>query len=72
MGLTTQMPRTIALAVNGATRTRDFGTIRMKLLSRRAPISESTVPSLEVLDVLRDDTEVLACLAWIGSALTRT
>lgn len=58
LGLTTQVPRTIVVAVNGATRTKDFGTIRMKLLSRRAPISDSTVQLLEVLDVLRDARKI--------------
>ena len=54
MGLTTQVPKTIAIAVNRATQIKDFGTIRVKLLSRRAPISDSTVPLLEILDILRD------------------
>ena len=58
LGLTTQMPKTIAIAVNRATQTKDLGTIRMKLLSRRAPISESTVPLLEILDILRDARNV--------------
>ena len=53
LGLTTQIPKTITIAVNRATQTKDFGTIRVKLLSRRAPISDSTVPMLEILDVLR-------------------
>ncbi|MDE0420566.1 MAG: DUF6088 family protein [Gammaproteobacteria bacterium] len=54
LGLTTQMPKTVAIAVNRATQVKDLGTIRMKLLSRRAPISDSTVPLLEILDALRD------------------
>ena len=58
LGLTTQMPKTIAIAVNRATQTKDLGTMRMKLLSRRAPISESTVPLLEILDILRDARKV--------------
>ena len=58
LGLTTQIPKTITIAVNRATQTKDFGTIRVKLLSRRAPISDSTVPMLEVLDVLRDARNV--------------
>ncbi len=58
LGLTTQVPKTIAVAVNRATQTKDFGTIRMKLLSRRTPISDATVPLLEVLDVLRDARKV--------------
>ena len=58
LGLTTQMPKTVAIAVNRATQAKDLGTIRMKLLSRRAPISESTVPLLEILDILRDARKV--------------
>ena len=58
LGLTTQMPKTIAIAVNRATQIRDFGTMRVKLLARRAPISDSTVPLLEILDILRDARKV--------------
>ena len=58
LGLTTQIPKTITIAVNRATQTKDFGTIRIKLLSRRAPISDSTVPLLEILDILRDARKV--------------
>ena len=58
LGLTTQMPKTIVIAVNGATQIKDFGTMRVKLLARRAPISDSTVPLLEILDILRDARKV--------------
>ena len=58
LGLTTQMPKTIAVAVNGATQIKDFGTMRVKLLARRAPISDSTVPLLEILDILRHARKV--------------
>ena len=58
LGLTTQMPKTVAVAVNRATQIKDLGTIRLKLLSRRAPISASTVPLLEILDILRDARKV--------------
>ena len=58
LGLTTQMPKTVAIAVNRANQVKDLGTIRMKLLSRRAPISDSTVPLLEILDILRDSRKV--------------
>ena len=60
LGLTTQVPKTVAIGVNRATQTKDFGTIRMKLLSKRAPISDSTVPFLEILDVLQDARRVPA------------
>ncbi len=72
LGLTTQMPRTIAVAVNGATRIKDFGTIRIRLLSRRAPISDSTVPLLETLDVLRDARTVPdASIGRVVQAMTK-
>ena len=58
LGLTTQMPKTVTIAVNRATQTKDFGTLRIRLLSRRAPISDSTVPLLEILDILRDARKV--------------
>ena len=66
------MPRTIAVAVNGATRIKDFGTIRIRLLSRRAPISDSTVPLLETLDVLRDARAVPdASIGRVVQAMTK-
>lgn len=58
MGLTTQMPKTVAVAANRAAQTKDFGTIRIKYVPRRAPITETTVPLLELLDVLRDAKNV--------------
>ena len=53
LGLSTQIPKTITLATNRAAQTKDLGTIRIKLVPTRAPISNSTVPLLEILDVLR-------------------
>ena len=58
LGLTTQVPKTIAVATNRAAQTKDFGTIRIKLVPRRAPISDSTVPLLETLDAVRDARKV--------------
>ena len=58
LGLTTQIPKTVTIAVNRATQTKDFGTLRIKLVSRRVPISDSTVPLLEILDILRDVKKV--------------
>ena len=58
LGLTTQIPKTITIAVNRATQTKDFGTIRIKLVPRRAPITDSTVSLLEILDILRDAKKV--------------
>jgi len=53
MGLTTQVPKTVTVAADRAAQIKDFGTIRIKYTPRRAPITEATVPLLELLDVLR-------------------
>ena len=57
-GLTTQIPKTISVAANRPAQTKDFGTIRVKIVPRRAPITDSTVPLLEILDVFRDAKKV--------------
>ena len=67
LGLTPQVPKTIAVATNRAPQTKDFGTIRIKLVPRRAPISDSTVPMLEILDAVRDAKKVPG--ADVGSVL---
>ena len=54
LGLTTQVPKTITVATNRSAQTKNLGTIRIKLTPRRVPISDSVVPLLEILDVLRD------------------
>ena len=58
LALSTQVPKTITLATNRAAQTKDLGTIRIKLVPTRAPISNSTVPLLEILDVLRNVKKV--------------
>jgi len=58
LGLTTQIPKTVMVAANRAAQTKDFGTIRIKYTPRRVPISESNVPLLELLDVLRDAKKI--------------
>ena len=58
LGLTTQIPKTIMIAVNRAAQTKDLGTIRIKLVPRRVPITDSTVSLPELLDVLRDAKKV--------------
>lgn len=57
-GLTTQIPKTISIAANRPAQTKDFGTIRIKIVPKRAPIDDSTVPLLEILDVFRDAKKV--------------
>ena len=54
LGLTTQIPKTITIALNGARQEKDFGTIRIKTVPSRAPIRKADVPLLQYLDVLRD------------------
>ena len=58
LGLSTQVPKTITLATNRAAQTKDLGTIRIKLVPTRAPISNLTVSLLEILDVLRNAKKV--------------
>jgi len=54
LGLTTQVPRTIVIACNGGSQTKDFGTIRIKIISSRLPIQRSNVKLLQYLDALKD------------------
>ena len=75
LGLTPQIPKTVTIAVNRATQTKGFGTLRIKLVSRRVPISDSTVPLLEILDILRDvkkipNTSVDRVICAIAERLT--
>lgn len=72
LGLTTQVPKTIAVATNRAAQTKDFGTIRIKLVPRRTPFSDSTVPLLEILDTLRDAKKIPdAGIGRVLKALTK-
>lgn len=54
LGLTTQMPVTITIALNGGRMEKQFGTIRIKLISARAPVTKENVTALQFLDVLKD------------------
>ena len=54
LGLTTQIPRTITLALNGPRQQKEFGTIRIKTLETRIPIEEENVTLLQYLDALKD------------------
>ncbi len=54
LGLTTQVPRTITIAMNGGRQEKDFGTIRVRTVSANAPVREKDVKLLQYLDVLRD------------------
>ena len=67
LGLTTQAPKMITVATNRSAQTKDFGTIRVKLIPRRAPISNATIPLLELLDALRNARKIPD--AGVGSVL---
>lgn len=54
LGLTTQMPRTVTVALNGGRQKKDFGTIRVRTIIARAPVTELNVKLLQYLDVLKD------------------
>lgn len=54
LGLTTQIPSTITIACNGGRQKRDFGTIRIKKVMTRAPVSQKNTQLLQFLDVLKD------------------
>ncbi len=58
LGLSTQIPRSFTIASERAPQTKDFGTLQVKLIRARAPITEATVPLLEILDVLRSPKQV--------------
>ena len=53
LGLTTQVPRMVTVAIEGGRREKDFGTIRIKTVPSRFPVREEDVPLFECLDVLR-------------------
>lgn len=54
LGLTTQLPRTITIAIEGGRQLKDFGSLRAKLIKSRAPVKDSDVVLLQYLDVLSD------------------
>jgi len=58
LGLTTQLPRTITVAVKGSRQKKDFGTLRTKLVKSRAPVKATDVMLLQYLDVLRDIKDI--------------
>ncbi len=61
LGLTTQIPKTVTIASKGARQEKDFGTIRLKIISARAPIEENNVMLLQYLDVLKDIKNIPDC-----------
>ena len=59
LGLTTQLPKTIMVAINGSRQTKDFGTIKIVTKPTNAPIDEKTFRLLQYLDVLRSASKVM-------------
>lgn len=53
LGLTTQVPHTITLAINGGRQEKAFGTIRIRTQVTRVLIEEHDVPLLQYLDALK-------------------
>ena len=54
LGLTTQIPTVIYIAVNGSRQTKSFGTITIKTISTAIPIRGKDVLLLQYLDALKD------------------
>jgi len=54
LGLTTQVPRTVTLAINGGRQEKELGTIKIKTQVTRVPIEEKDVPLLQYLDALKE------------------
>ncbi len=54
LGLTTQMPRTVTIALNGSRQEKAFATIRIRTVVTRAPVDEKNVKILQYLDALKD------------------
>lgn len=54
LGLTTQVPKTIVVAVNGGRQIKDFGRLSIQTVPARAIVSEANVTLLGYLDVLKD------------------
>ena len=54
LGLTTQIPSTITVAVNGGRQEKNFGTIRIKKIVARMPVEEKDVKLVQYLDVLKN------------------
>ncbi|MGD9662213.1 MAG: DUF6088 family protein, partial [Porticoccaceae bacterium] len=59
LGLTTQIPRTVTVAIEGGRGQKDYGTIRIKTVPSRFPVREADVPLFECLDVLREIKSIL-------------
>ncbi len=54
LGLTTQVPSTVTIALNGGSQKKDFGTIKLRMMVTHIPIIAKDVKHLEYLDALKD------------------
>lgn len=75
LGLTTQIPKTITIAINGSRQEIQFGTINVKTVASRIPIEEKNVKLLQYLDALKDiknipDTDINLSLKIIKRLIT--
>jgi len=59
LGLTTQLPKTITIAVNGSRQKKDFGTFKAITKPTKARIKETNVELLQYLDVLSDASKIM-------------
>ncbi len=59
IAVTTQVPRTITVSVNGGRQEKEFGTIRIKTVVTRIPIREKDVKLLQYLDALKDIKKIM-------------
>jgi len=76
LGLTTQIPRTITIASNRSPQRKELGTVKVKLVKAKAPVTESNREYLEILDVLSDikkipDSSPSAVIKVIANKLKR-
>jgi hypothetical protein len=75
LGLTTQVPRTVTVALNGSRQEKEFGTIRVRITATNAPVTESNVKLLQYLDVLKDlksipDSDINLSLKILGRKIS--
>jgi len=75
LGLTTQIPKTVTIAINGGRQEIQFGTINVKTVASRIPIEEKSVKLLQYLDALKDiknipDTDINLSLKIIKRLIT--
>ena len=76
LGLSTQVPIVVTIAVAGAPQQKDFGRLQVKLVKARAPVTAETVTLLQYLDVLREikkipDTDINQSLTRMEKRLAQ-